>query len=159
MKLYLVQHGEALAKDVDPARPLSDTGRSAVNTVGARLATNGLRVGAIVHSGKTRAEQTAALLADCLETERPVEPRAGLGPNDPVAPLAAEAASWREDTMLVGHLPFMAKLAGFLTAGDDSLEVVAFKPGTVLCLERSASARWHIAWMLRPELLAGSSRL
>ena len=47
MKLYLVQHGEALAKDVDPARPLSAAGRSAVRTIGANFATTGLRVGAI----------------------------------------------------------------------------------------------------------------
>ena len=159
MKLYLVQHGEALAKDVDPDRPLSDAGRSAVSAVGARLAASGLRVGAIMHSGKTRAEQTAALLAERLAAERPIEPRAGLNPNDPVAPLAAEAAAWHEDRMLVGHLPFMAKLAGLLIGGGDSPDLVLFTPGSVLCLERSDGGRWHIAWMLRPELLAGSSNL
>jgi len=154
MKLYLVQHGEALAKDVDPDRPLSEAGRSAVRAIGARLAAGGLRVDWIMHSGKTRAEQTAALLAGCLETARPIEACAGLEPNDAVAPLAAEAASWLEDTMLVGHLPFMARLTGFLIGGADSPEVVLFEPGTVLCLERSDSMRWQIAWMLRPELLA-----
>ncbi len=28
MRLYLVQHGEALSKDVDPERALSDVGRA-----------------------------------------------------------------------------------------------------------------------------------
>ena len=101
MKLYLVQHGEALAKDVDPVRPLSETGRSAVRAIGGQLAAAGLRVGAIMHSGKPRAEQTAALLAGYLETSQPIELRSGLYPKDAVAPLAAEAASWHEDTMLV----------------------------------------------------------
>lgn len=159
MRLYLVQHGEALAKNVDPARPLSDAGRSAVRAIGLRLAASGLGVDSIMHSGKKRAAQTAALLADCLESARPVEARSGLDPNDAVAPLAAEAASWSEDTMLVGHLPFMARLAGFLIGGADSLEVVLFEPGTVLCLERSDSMRWRIAWMLRPELLADRPNL
>ena len=159
MKLYLVQHGEALPKDADPARPLSDAGHSAARTVGAQLAVAGLRVGAILHSGKARAEQTAALLAGCLGTDRPAEPRGGLNPNDPVAPLAAEAAAWRDDTMLVGHLPFMARLAGLLVTGGDSPDLVLFTPGSVLCLERDDGGRWHMAWMLRPELLADSSSL
>ena len=61
-------------------------------------------------------------------------------------------ASWPADTMLVGHLPFMARLAGRLVTGDEHMEVAAFVPGTVLCLEPAAGDRWTIAWMVRPEL-------
>ena len=56
------------------------------------------------------------------------------------------------DTMLVGHLPFMARLAGCLVTGDEHVEVVAFVPGTVLYLEPAAGDRWCVAWMVRPEL-------
>ena len=35
------------------------------------------------------------------------------------------------DTMLVGHLPFTARLAGRLVTGDEHAEVVTFVPGTV----------------------------
>ena len=153
MILYLVQHGEALSKEADPLRPLSETGRRAVRSVGAQLAVSGCRVAAIAHSGKARADETAAILADCLKPNSPAESRSGLAPNDAVAPLASEAESWGDDMMLVGHLPFMAKLAALLTTGDDSCDVVAFTPGTVLCLERSDGGGWRIAWMLRPELV------
>ncbi len=55
--------------------------------------------------------------------------------------------------MLVGHLPFMAKLAALLVAGDAEAALLDYRPGSVLCLERDDSGSWRIAWMLRPELL------
>jgi phosphohistidine phosphatase len=54
---------------------------------------------------------------------------------------------------LVGHLPFMARLASLLLTRDPKAEIVAFQPGTVLCLEGEGGT-WRVAWMLRPELLA-----
>ena len=61
-------------------------------------------------------------------------------------------ASSSAGTMLVGHLPFMARLAGRLVTGDEQLHVADFVPGTVLCLEPAAGDRWCVAWMVRPEL-------
>ena len=66
MEVYLVQHGEAVPKSVDRTRPLSDQGRKEVLQVAAFAARMGLAVGEIRHSGKTRAEQTAALLGETL---------------------------------------------------------------------------------------------
>jgi phosphohistidine phosphatase len=105
------------------------------------------------HSGKRRAEQTAEVLAAALAPGMPVA-RAGLDPKDPADRVAQEAAAWEDDVMLVGHLPFMARLAGRLVAGGEDAGV-AFTPGSVLCLERDQH-RWTIAWMLRPELLRRS---
>jgi phosphohistidine phosphatase len=154
--LYLVQHGEAVPEDVDPARPLCDGGRADVGRIAAFLAQDGVRPERIWHSGKRRAEQTAELLAAALAPGRGCEARAGLNPNDPIAAVAGEAAAWDRDVMLVGHLPFMARLAGRLAAGSDDAGVVAFQPGSVLCLERTKEQRWTIAWMIRPELLRRS---
>ena len=44
MKLYLVQHGEACAKDVDPQRPLTEQGRADVDRLARLLASAGVRV-------------------------------------------------------------------------------------------------------------------
>jgi hypothetical protein len=49
MRLYLVQHGEAVAEDVDRARPLS-----AITKVARFLAASGLSVSQVLHSGKLR---------------------------------------------------------------------------------------------------------
>ena len=149
--MYLVQHGEAVPEDADPARPLSETGRSDVAKVARLLAASGVRVDQVLHSGKRRAEQTAEILGAALGSAP--EARTGLNPKDPTGSAAREAAAWDQDVMLVGHLPFMAKLAGRLVAGDEDAGVVAFRPGTIVCLERGDQRRWAIAWMIRPDML------
>jgi phosphohistidine phosphatase len=155
MRIYLVQHGEAVAAEVDPERPLSAAGEADVRRIAAVLRGNGVGVARILHSGKRRAEQTAEVLAAALGPKIQPEARAGLNPNDPTAGLADETAGWEQDTMLVGHLPFMARLASRLIAGREDADVVAFRPGSVLCLERTEQRGWTIAWMLRPDLLPG----
>ena len=158
MRLYLVQHGEALAKEQDPERPLSPRGRSDVARTARFLGQAGIRVTRIAHSGKTRARQTAELLADALLESGDCEARSGIDPKDPIEPLAEEAASLSHDTLLVGHLPFMGRLASRLVSPGGEQDAVAFQPGSVVCLERGAEGSWSLAWMIRPELLASPSR-
>ncbi len=55
--------------------------------------------------------------------------------------------------MIVGHLPFLSKLASSMVVDDDSASVVAFKEGGIVCLEKNEDMVWHIAWMVVPELL------
>ena len=153
MKLYLVQHGEALAEELDPARPLSAAGEADVRNVAAFLAGRELAVARIAHSGKLRARQTAELLAEALAPRPAVAERRHLNPNDPPEDLARELAKWAEDAMLVGHLPFMGRLVALLVSGQPHNDIVAFTPGSVVCLEATGAGRWSLAWMLRPELL------
>lgn len=142
MRVYLVQHAEALPESVDPARRLSDKGREEVSRVAAFLAASGVQVARIRYSGKARARETAEILAAALGAAMPGEAMPGLAPNDPVEPVRAEVVRWEEDTMLVGHLPFMARLASLLTAGRDDPPFFAFQPGSVVCLEREEEAVW-----------------
>ncbi len=153
MKLYLVQHGEALAKEIDPDRPLSESGRADVRRMADFLAASGIRVARVWHSGKARAAQTAELLGATLAPGVPVESVANLSPNDPTGPLIEAAAGWAEDTLVAGHLPFMAKCVARLAAGDGAAALVGFRPGSVVCLERDDGGAWAIAWMMRPDLL------
>jgi phosphohistidine phosphatase len=153
MRLYLVQHGEAVAEDADRARPLSATGQSDVTKVARFLAASGLSVSQVLHSGKLRAEQTAVLLAAELAPGRTPVARPGLNPKDPTDDLAHEVGAWDQDVMLVGHLPFMAKLVSRLVAGREDAGVAAFQPGTVVCLERAGQQSWTIGWMVRPDVL------
>jgi phosphohistidine phosphatase len=153
MRLYLVQHGDSVPEQADPQRPLSATGRRQVEAIARLLAGAGVRPERTIHSGKLRAQQTAELLTMAFAADSVVEAAAGLSPNDPVKPVARMIESLSADTMLVGHLPFMARLAGRLVTGDEHAEVVAFVPGAVLCLEPAAGDRWMVAWMVRPELV------
>jgi len=154
MKLYLVQHGEAVPKAEDPERPLTGQGRRDVRAVATLLQSAGVRVERVWHSGKTRAGQTAKLLAAAV-LPRGRKPQAidGIGPNAPVAEFCIDADVWEEDTLVVGHLPFMARLVALLTTGDSERDIVAYSPGSVACLERADAGHWVLLWMVRPDIL------
>lgn len=152
MRLYLVQHGAALDKEADPARPLSAQGMQQVTRMAKALRAAGVRVERIWHSGKRRAEQSAAILAKQLLRGGNIEWVTGIAPRDPVQEFAADADVWLEDTLVVGHLPFLSRMVSLLLCGDPERELVTYLPGSVVCLERGQSGQWTLLWMLRPEL-------
>ncbi len=154
MRIYLSQHGRALAKDVDSDRPLSDQGREDMRRLAEFLDKAGIRVGQVLHSGKTRAEQTAAILAEALLPTGEPQAHAGLGPKDPLEKVSPEIDFWSVDTLIVGHLPYLGRLASLLLASDPDRPLLAFQPGSMACLEKDEEGQWVLAWMLRPELLA-----
>ena len=153
MRLYLAQHGEATPKSVDPERRLTEKGRHDTGKVAAFLRPLGLAVTAVWQSGKPRARQTAEILAGALDAKGGVVERTGLAPNDPVAPVAEEVRGSAEDTMIVGHMPFLGKLAGRLFAGEESTGVVAFRNGGVVCLARTDEGGWDVLWAVTPDVL------
>ena len=157
MKLYLVQHGEALAKDVDPDRALSDQGKRDVRALAAFLEDAGITVERVWHSGKLRAEQTAQLLSKAVLGSGGSEAIKGISPRDPVEAFISDADVWQQDTLVVGHLPFMSRLVSLLATGDAEQTLVTFIPGSAACLERDDSDAWSLLWMVRPEVL-GSRR-
>jgi phosphohistidine phosphatase len=105
------------------------------------------------HSGKRRAQQSAEVLAKVVTVNKATAARQGLNPNDDVKTLKDELASAQQDTMIVGHLPFLGKLASLLLAGSESANTVAFKQGGIVCLTRSEENQWQIDWMVTPQLL------
>lgn len=154
MRLYLVQHGDAVPEDLDPDRPLTPRGRADVSALAHFLRDAGVRPHRVLHSGKTRAAQTARLIDESLRSPGGVGAAKGLAPKDPVEPIARLAASWGTDTLLAGHLPFVARLASYLLTGDSEEVSVGYKPGSAVCMERSEDGGWTLVWMLRPELFA-----
>jgi phosphohistidine phosphatase len=156
VRIYLVQHGEALSKEVDAQRPLSQRGQADVTAMAGMLAASNVSVTDLRHSGKLRARQTADLLGARVAPGLETTATTGLQPKDPVASWLGRIAGVGDDLMLVGHLPFVGRLAGLLIAGDEDSSIIAFRPGSVLCLESDGGLRWAVAWMLRPELLPGS---
>ncbi len=155
MKVYLTQHGEARAKEVDPDRPLSDRGRADVELVAEFLAVSGIGVDRVQHSGKTRARQTAELLAAKLAPRATVEPMDGLGPKDSGDALMRVLETVSGDLLVAGHQPFMGRFVSRLLAGKAEPTLVAYQPGSIVCLERDQAGSWTLQWMIRPELLKG----
>lgn len=152
MKLYLLQHGESLPEELDPERPLSPQGREDIRRVADFVGNAGIRVGRIVHSGKTRARQSAEIIAQKIAPGGSPEAATGLNPNDAVEPLADRIRNWSQDALLAGHMPFVGRLTALLLCANRDLSPVAYQPGTLACLERDDQGRWSLAWVLRPEL-------
>jgi phosphohistidine phosphatase len=153
MRLYLVRHGEARPGEEDPAKRLSAKGLADVMKVAALLRPRGLAVEAIWHSGKTRAAETADILADAVKSRQGALRWPGLEPNDPVAPIINDLVRVEGDLMIVGHLPFLGRLASRLMAGDEAAVHVAFRTATALCLERDPQRGWCLVWMLPPDVV------
>lgn len=154
MKLYLVQHAQACAKEVDPTRPLTERGREDVERLAIFLQRAGIRVARVIHSGKRRAEQTASGLAAALAPGITPETGGLINPNDDPRGFDWQSGSWDRDTLIVGHLPFIARLVADLLIGDRDRPLIAYQPGSVVCLERAEDGGWRLNWMVRPELLA-----
>lgn len=145
MPMYFVQHGKAVAKEVDADRPLTEEGRKEVERVRDALRGMGLTAGKVCHSGKTRARQTAELLATAMSADCVTE-IAGMKPNDDVAEFSK---GLEDEVMYVGHLPHMGKLVSYLVTGDATAEVVAFTYSGVVCVGKDEDG-YHIEWFLTP---------
>lgn len=151
--VYLVRHGEAKPKEEDPERPLSEAGEDDVVRMAVWAAETGIHVIAIRHSGKLRAQQTAEIFADHLPEAPLSRAVSGLGPNDDLEPIAKRLQSEQGPIMLVGHLPFLERLASLLVAGDADAAVVTLEAGAFLALAKNENG-WCVDYLIQPKLLS-----
>jgi len=77
----------------------------------------------------------------------------GLSPNDAPEPIAEEIEKTGQDLMIVGHLPFLSRLAGLLLTGNPLAEPAAFEKASVVCLRQNEDGRWQLSWMVTPDIL------
>lgn len=151
MRIYLVQHGEAVSKEENSDRPLSEKGVADVRAVGTFLYQHAfIMVPKILHSGKLRAIETAELLARCLTTTCDVG--SDLQANDDPGLWSARLATRNGDVMLVGHLPHLQRLASLLLCGDADRGVVTFQNAGVVCLVQDEEKSWCLNWAFTPDL-------
>jgi phosphohistidine phosphatase len=153
MRIYLVQHGEARSEEEDPNRRLTEKGIREVKNVVDFLRPLELRVDAIWHSGKARAQETGELLARAVWARDGLLPREGLGPKDQVTSTKEALELAGGDLMIVGHIPFLSKLVALLVTGNETSEIVEFRFASVVCVERPKDRGWRVAWMVTPSLL------
>lgn len=159
MKLYLVQHAKAVSEQADPQRSLTEEGRRDIEKVAAFIKPLKLSIDYLWHSSKLRAAQTAQVLAEVVRVNKDSGARDGLGPNDDVSAIQDQLLAMGEDIMIVGHLPFLGKLASVLLTGSESANTVAFKNAGIVCLNRLDQNQWQIEWMIIPQLILNSDFL
>jgi len=157
MKLLLAQHGVAQSKQQDPQRPLSEAGIADVNCVANFMHESGITVERVIHSGKLRAQQTAEIFAKVITTEESIEVNDALNPNDDPTTFCNQIENSLQDTLVVGHLPFMSNFFSLLALNSKTNAIVSYQPGSVVCLEKNDEGFWLLNWMIRPELLTGNT--
>ena len=152
MALYLVQHGKSLPKDVDPDQGLSDEGVAETKRIAGVARDYQVKIAQIKHSGKTRARRTAEIFAAVLSPDEGTAEVAGLKPLDDVAEFSASVDA-AADTMLVGHLPFMERMAAYLVTGSAEKPIFKFQNSGIVCLDKYPdSGAWVIVWTLMPKI-------
>lgn len=155
MFLYLVQHGESKSEEEDAARPLSGQGARDVSKAAFFAIKNkAVSVDGIFHSGKLRAEQTAELLVEYVQSRTGISKTDGLSPMDDPMIWAGRLKGMDKDVMLVGHLPHLGGLASALLCGAPDAGAVSFKMGGIVCLKRE-EGRWSLQWAVVPDLIPG----
>lgn len=154
MRVILVRHGKA-SKDPkyahDEDRPLTGRGESEVTALAEWLARAGITVHQIRHSGLLRAQQTADIFARQIKPAGGVVAVRGLLFDDPVDELARELALETEPVMLVGHNPFMERLAAALLRADTAQPPVWFATSSTACFDL-VEGLWTVKWVLHREL-------
>lgn len=158
IKLYLMRHAHAVPEEEDPQRPLSERGRDQVRAMAKFLQLRGgIEVERVWHSPLVRALETADLFCDHLEiaaTRREID---GLLPYDDHRGIARRLSGFGYPLLVVGHEPHLGRLTSALVCGNVDQDVVDFKKGAIVCLERestkSQTILWRICWYLTPALV------
>jgi phosphohistidine phosphatase len=146
--LLLVHHGDAVGADVNPMRPLSDSGRVAVDLLAQKAAAAGAKPEVIWHSGKLRARQTAEAYWKRCNPLAVFSAAHGLQPTDPTTWIVDALAGETRSIMLVGHFPHLPRLLGRLINGEDAAPG-DFPLNGMVALEET-EGRWVERWRMKP---------
>jgi phosphohistidine phosphatase len=146
-----MRHGSTVPEEIDPKRPLSETGQDEVRRI-ARIMRDDkqVRVCQIIHSGKTRARQTAEIIAEYLNPLEGIRASDGLMPMDTPAIWTNRLKERRADIMLVAHLPYLSNLASQLLKDSNEGGYIQFETASAAGLLRSDTNRWSHLWQINP---------
>lgn len=145
MRLYIVRHGDAEFAADDFLRELSPRGRAEVARLAEQCAAAGVRPEEIRHSPLVRARQTAEILAARLRPALGVAEMSGTGPEGDTETAALDLGLASGDTLLVSHMPFVARLEGRLATGRAGAAGPAFATAELRAFERSGELWTRVA--------------
>jgi phosphohistidine phosphatase len=106
----------------------------------------------VYHSEKKRAEDTALIIAEYVKAEKIIR-REDLAPNDAVDGMVREVLSSRDDLLVVGHSPFLPRLASKLLCGSEKHYIADFQFSGLMCLEQIDREKWFIQWFIQPGII------
>jgi phosphohistidine phosphatase len=147
--LFLARHGKAIPESRDSSRPLSPQGVKELEKCAKYIAAQKIQIDEILHSNKLRARQTAEILSKHIGPAGGLREAGGLSPMDDPQPWLDELTVTKDKLMLVGHLPFMSRLATLLLTGRMTSSCIVFYPGTVAAF-RNSGGDWALEWVIPP---------
>lgn len=148
--LYLVHHGKAFFKEVDPDRHLTQEGITETKAIANHLNKIQLKIDKVIHSGKVRAKETAKIISEYLANSV-VKEEKGLAPLDDPKIWYNRLKNIDKNIMIIGHMPYLSRLASMLL--EVTTEVIVFRNSGVLCLEKGDDLKWRIKWYITPDII------
>ena len=148
-RLYILQHGDAVPKEEDAARPLSSKGLDDVKRVAEHMAEKDVLIQRIVHSGKLRAEQTAKIVSEKLAPDVVPEALDGISPNDNPDKFIEDLGVVKGATLVASHMPFVSNLCSALLVGNPDAHF-RFTPGSIACLGYEEE-KWSLLCLMTPD--------
>ncbi len=161
MDLYLLRHGDAVDRLTgghprDETRPLTEKGRAEARAAALALRGLGIAIDRILTSPLVRAEQTAHLASELLRPARGLARCGALAPGGtPEEIVAALTVAPDGAILLVGHMPDLGELAGWLLWGD-TLAAIPFRTGGLCRITVPAPptpGQGDLRWLAPPKLL------
>lgn len=131
----LVHHGEAVGPDVDPRRPLSPSGREAVERLAQFAAARGVKPAVVWHSGKLRAKETAEAFWRACNPFAEFSAGRDLQSEDPPEWMRDRLRGESRDVLIAGHYPHLPRLLTLLMdAGPERRGPQSFPQNGVVVL-------------------------
>lgn len=158
MNIYLARHGESIPLGIDDERTLTNKGREDIKQLADFIFPLNMQVSHILHSQKYRAKETAELLLTGIPLTPPMEMRTELDPMASAEDMLDQINSWHESVMLVGHMPFLGKLASLMCNNRNGQDIILFKPGSMACFEKIEYKQWIITWVINPTLMGSEQK-
>lgn len=146
MNLYLMQHGLANPKEIDPEESLSEEGRQIITTSAKALKKMNISFDVIICSPKKRSKQTAEIIAKTF-----LFPEVKLIESDKVKALvpAEETLDFiakYERVFISGHLPSIKEIISYLLYPTANIGVDIHNGGcTRIDIEKNKGIlKWHL---------------
>ena len=152
MQLFIMRHGIATSCEQDPSRPLTPEGEQVIENMAKNLAEHGVEINHILHSPRLRTTMTAKAMAKYFHPESLQESKNCFDDISKLEDTLDLISELENNTLLVGHMPFVAQLTGQLLADDSSGDFLSFPPGTLACLEQTENNSWRLNFFVNPKL-------